>query len=93
MFGERIAFGALARKFAYRRRLGDSLFGRQFIFSGICFQLFERQRQLVNQARRAFRSLAVDLALQLGNLQLLLGNQRSIFRRLRSGNRKLRCDI
>jgi hypothetical protein len=43
--------------------------------------------------RRAFRSLPIDVALQLGDPQLLLGNQRTVFRRFRTGNRKLRCDI
>jgi hypothetical protein len=60
---------------------------------GAGFQLFERQRQLVDQARRAFRSLPVDLALELGDPQLLLSNQRSVFRRLGTGDRKLRCKI
>ena len=39
-------------------------------------QLFELQRQLIDQPRRAFRPLAVDLALEFGDPQLLLGDQR-----------------
>ena len=93
MIGERIAFGARARKSAHSRRPGDGFLGRKLVFGGAGFQLFERQRQLVDQARRAFRSLPVDLALELGDPQLLLGNQRTVFRRLRTGDRKLRCDI
>jgi SAM-dependent methyltransferase len=40
MLGECLALGALARKSAHRCRLGHSLFGRKFVFSGIGFQLF-----------------------------------------------------
>jgi hypothetical protein len=52
MIGERIAFGARARKSANSRRPGDGFLGRKFVFGGAGFQLFERQRQLVDQARR-----------------------------------------
>jgi hypothetical protein len=52
MIGERIAFGARARKSAYNCRPGDGFLGRKFVFGGAGFQLFERQRQLVDQARR-----------------------------------------
>lgn len=93
MIGERIAFGARARKSAHSCRPGDGALGRKFVLCGTGFQLFERKRQLVDQARRTFRSLPVDLALQLGDPQLLLGNQRTVFRCLRTGDRKLRRDI
>ena len=93
MVGEGIAFAARARKSAHSRRPGDGFFGRKLVFGGAGFQLFKRKRQLVDQPRRAFRSLPVDLALQLGDLQLLLGNQRTVFRRLRKGDRKFCCDI
>ena len=43
MVGERIALGTLARKSAHRRRLGDGLFRREFVFRGAGFQLFERR--------------------------------------------------
>jgi len=74
MIGERIALGTRARKSAHSRRPGDGL-SRPPVRSSVAagFQLFEHKRQLVDQARRAFRSLPVDLALQLGDLQLLLG--------------------
>jgi hypothetical protein len=93
MIRERIAFGARARKSAHARRLGNSPLRRKFVFSRGGFQLFECQRQLVDQARRAFRPLPVDLALKLGDPQLLLGNQRAVFRCFRPSNRKLRCDV
>ena len=93
MIGEGITFGARARKSANSRRPGDGFFGRKLVFGGAGFQLLKRKCQLVDQARRAFRSLPVDLALQLGDLQLLLGNQCTVFRRLRKGDRKFCCDI
>jgi hypothetical protein len=46
-----LALGALAYKSAYRRHPRDSSFRRQFDFCGVSFQLFERQRQLVDQPR------------------------------------------
>ena len=51
MLGEGLALGALARKSAHRRRPGDSPFRRQFVFGRVGFQLFERQRQLLDQPR------------------------------------------
>ena len=51
MLGERLALGALAYKSAYRRRPRDSSFRRQLVFCGVSFQLFECQRQLVDQPR------------------------------------------
>jgi hypothetical protein len=74
MIGERIALETLARKSVHSRCLGNRFLGRELIFSGAGFQLFERERELINQARRAFRSLSVDLTLQFGDPQLLLGD-------------------
>jgi hypothetical protein len=48
MLGERLALGAFARKSAHGRRFGDGSLRRQFVFSRVGFQLFERQRQLVD---------------------------------------------
>src|SRR3981189_1302909 len=53
MIGERIAFEARARKSAYNCRPGDGSLGRKLVFGGVGFQLFERQRQLVDHPRRA----------------------------------------
>ena len=66
---------------------------RKFVFRGAGFQLFERQRQLIDQTRRALRSLPVDLTLQLGDPQLLLGDQRHVFGRFRAGDRQLRGNL
>jgi hypothetical protein len=70
VIGERVALGALARKSGDRRRLGDRSLRRQFVFRRAGFQFLERERQLLDQTRRAFRSLPVNLALQLGDPQL-----------------------
>ena len=74
-------------------RLGDRRFRRDFVFGRAGFQFLERERQLIDQTRRAFRALPVDLALQLGDPQLLLGDQRHVFRRLGAGDRQFGGDL
>jgi hypothetical protein len=93
MFREGLALGALARKSAHRHRLGRGPFRGQLVLGGGGFQFFEGQRQLLDQARRALRPLPVDLMPQLGNLQLLLGDQRLVFRGFCTGDRELRCNL
>ena len=66
-------------------RLNDESFLQAVLRSG--------QRQLLDQARRALRPLPVDLMPQLGNLQLLLGDQRLVFRGFRAGDRELRYNL
>ncbi len=83
MVGERIALGTFARKSAHVGREGDRFFRRQFVLRGGGLRLFERQRQLIDQALRALRLLSVNLALQLGDPQLLLRDQRRVFRGFR----------
>jgi hypothetical protein len=61
MLGEGLALGALAGKSAHRRRLRYGPFRRKLVLGGVGFQLFERQRQLLDQARRTLRPLPVDL--------------------------------
>ena len=90
MIGECIAFRALARKSGDRRRLGDSLFGREFVLRRAGFQLFKGERQLLDQPRRALRPLPEDLTLQFRDPKLLLRDQRHIFRRFRPGDRQFR---
>ena len=58
MVRECIALGTLARKSTNGRRPGDSPFRREFI-RGAGLQLFELQRQLIDQTRRALRSLPI----------------------------------
>ena len=93
MVRECIALGALARKSAHRRRPGDRLLRREFVFRGAGLELFECERQLIDQPRRAFRSLPIDLTLQPGDPQFLLGNQRAVFGRFRAGDREFRGDL
>jgi hypothetical protein len=88
MVRECIALGTLARKSTHGRRPGDSLFRREFIFRGAGLQLFELQRQLIDQTRRALRSLPIDLTLQPGDPQFLRGNQGSILGRFRASDRQ-----
>jgi len=55
-------------------------------------RFLEPQFQLINKPRAVFRALAVDLPLQLGDPQLLMGDQRLVIRRLGCGDRQLRGD-
>ena len=75
------------------RRPGDGSLRRQFVFRCAGLKLLEFERQLLDQPRRALRSLAVDLALELGDPKLLLRDQRHVFRSLRSGYSQLRGDL
>jgi hypothetical protein len=61
MLGEGLALGALAHKSTHRRRLRHGPFRRQLVLDGVGFQLLERQRQLLDQARRTLRPLSIDL--------------------------------
>jgi hypothetical protein len=78
MVGERVAVGTLARKCTHGRGFGDGLFRRQFVLRGAGFRLFKRQRQLIDQTRRALRPLPINLALQKGDPQLLMRDQRRV---------------
>ena len=80
--GERLVFAALARKSAHSRCLGHSPFRCQFVFSGVTFQLFERQRQLLDRARSTLRPLAVDLTLEFEDPQASAGRSASRLPRL-----------
>ncbi len=67
--GERVALGALARKSGTVVVLATACSAAKLVFRRARFQLFEGQRQLVDQPRRALRSLPVNLALQLRDPQ------------------------
>ena len=56
-------------------------------------QLLELERQLVDQPRRPFGPLPVDLTLELGDPELLRGDQRHVFRGFRPRDRQLRRDF
>lgn len=51
MLGEGLALGTLARESTHRRRLRHGPFRRKLVLGGVGFQLFERQRQLLDQPR------------------------------------------
>jgi hypothetical protein len=93
MVGERVSLGAPAGEGAHRCRLRGRLFRRQLVFCGARRQFLELERQLADQLRRPLRPLPVDLALELRDLQLLRGDQRHVFRRLRPRDRQLRRDF
>ena len=88
MVGERVALGAAAREGAHRR-LPRRLFRRQLVFGGASRQFLELERQLVDQPRRPFRPLPVDLALELRDLELLRGDERHVFRGFRPRDSQL----
>jgi hypothetical protein len=90
---ERVALGASAGEGAHRGRLRGGLLRHQFVFGGAGRQLLELLRQLVDQPRRPFRPLPVDLALEPGDLQLLRGDQRHVFRGFRPRDREFRRDF
>ena len=90
MVGEGVALRPLAREAGDRRRLGDGALRGEFVFRRARFQLFELERQLIEQPRRALRLLPVDLALQFGDLELLRRDQRHVFRRLRTRDGEFR---
>ena len=90
MVGEGVALRPLALEAGDRGRSGDRLFCGEFVFRCARFQLFEFERQLIKQPHRALRLLPVDLALQFGDLELLRGDQRHVFRRLRKRDGELR---
>ena len=83
MVGEGAAFRALALEAGDGRRFGDGALRGELVFRRARFQLLELERQLIEQPRRALRLLPVNLALQFGDLELLRGDQRHVFRRLR----------
>jgi hypothetical protein len=93
MVGERVSLGAAASEGAHRRRLRGRLFRRQFVFGGGGLQFLELERQLVDQSRRALRPLPKNLTLELGDPELLRGDQRHVFRRFRLRDRQFRRDF
>ena len=65
--GKVLRSGASAGEAGDRRRLRDRLLRGEFVFRGARLQLFEFERQLLDEPRRALRPLPVDLTLQLGD--------------------------
>ena len=92
MLRESIALRGPPGEAANVRRPGDGSLRRQLVFRRAGPELFKFERQLLDQPRRAFRSLSVDLALELGDPQPLLRDQRHVFRSLRASDRQLSLD-
>lgn len=90
MIWERVAFRRPARKAAHMRRRGNRMFRRQFVFRGAGLKFLEGECQLINEPCRAFRFLALHLAIELCDPHPLLRNQRRVFRSLRERNSQLR---
>ena len=89
MVGEGISFGALAGEARHIRGLGDGDFRGEFILGGARLKLLELQRQLIDQPLRSLRARPVDLTLELGDPQLLMGDQGQVFGGLGSRHRQL----
>ncbi len=80
MFGEAISFGPFAGEARHRGGLWrQRVSAGELIFGGARFQLLELQRQLIDKSVRALRAGTVDLPLQLGDPQLLMGDQGQVF--------------
>ena len=73
--GERLACRLPAGERLDRRGLRGGLFGRQFVLARRRLQLFQLQFQLVQQPRLAFGAHAVEVAAQLLDLQLQIGDE------------------
>ena len=74
MFGEGLARRTLAGEGHHIGGLGHGPLGGDLVLSGRTLVLLERQLHLIEQPHRAFRALAIELARQLCNLQLLMGD-------------------
>ena len=93
MLREGIALRGPPGEAANVRRPGDSSLRRQFVFRCAGLKLLEFERQLLDQSRRAFRPLSVDLALEPSDPQLLLRDQRHVLRGLSASNRQFCLDF
>ena len=92
MLGEGLARRALARKGHHIRGLGHGALGGDLVFGRRTLELLERQLHLIEKLHGTFRMLAIELARQLGDLQLLMGDQGFIVGRLGLGYRQFRLD-
>ena len=90
MRGERMARRALAGEGHHVRRLGCSTLGGDLVLGRRTLEFLERQFHLIEQARRAFGVLAIELARQLLDLQSLVRDQSGIVGSPGPGDRKFR---
>ena len=75
---ERLARGTLAREGGDCHRLCGGALGGDLVLSGVGLRLLELQLHLLDDARGALRARPVDLALQLGDLELLGRDRRRV---------------
>ena len=92
MLGEGLARRALADEGHHVGRLGDGLLGGNLVLARRTLEFLKGQRHLIEQLHAAFRALAVELARQLGDLQLLMCDQGLIVGGLGLGDRQFRLD-
>jgi hypothetical protein len=92
MLGEGLARRVLAGKGRHIGGLGHGPLGGDLVLAGRTLEFLEAQFHLVEQPRRAFRVLAIELARQLGDLQSLMGDQSLIIGGLGLGRRQFRLD-
>ena len=79
MLGEGLAGRPLAGEGRYGRPgLGRGVLGGEFVLGGGALELLELQLHLIEQPRGALRARAVEIALQLLDLQLLVRDQRLV---------------
>jgi hypothetical protein len=93
MLREGVTVGTLAREPRYRGRSGDGGFRGQFVFRGFGLQLIEYKRQLIDQSHRAFGTLPIQLAFQLGDPQFLVGDQCHVLRGFGTRDGQFRGDF
>ncbi len=93
MLGERLARRALAGEGCHRRGLCHRQLGRDLVLGGRTLQFLELQFDLIEKARRAFRARTIDLARQLLDPQLLVGDQGLIIRGLGPRHREFRFGV
>ena len=92
MLGEGLARRALAGEGHHIGGLGHGPLGGDLVLGRRTLELLEGQLHLIEQSHAAFRALAVELARQLGDLQLLMGDQGLIVGSLGLGHRQFGLD-
>jgi hypothetical protein len=69
--------------------LGHRRLGGELVFAGVDGQLFEGELHLIDQQPPAFGLLAVDLAFELGDPELLVGDEGEVVASPRPGDSDL----
>jgi len=93
MVGERIAVGTLARKSAHVCRLGDGLFRRQFHPLWRWLPALRTSAPIDRPSAPSAPTVVRNLALQLGDPQLLPRDQRQVLGRFGPGDGQFRSHL